>query len=149
MALLTGQPNHLAARRGIAVAMVIGLLLFPATCAHATGPHSLFIDPRAASEPSSQRHAYGHAPASGHGSPARQHAAAIPGAGHAWPAGAPVMESLPDVMLMVIAATTMVAVLPDAVIMPDTPAPPLPGIEPKPAASAPTVEVPPPRSTAA
>lgn len=35
-----------AALHVLVVALVGGLLLFPATCAHAAGPHSVFLDPR-------------------------------------------------------------------------------------------------------
>lgn len=146
MALFSGQPNQEAARRGIVLAMVFGLLLFPATCTHAAGPHSLFIDPRGAPEPASARHA--HEPVSGLAAPARQPAESMPHDDHSRPPGTPAMESLPAVMLMMIAATTMVAVLPDAVVMPATPTAPLPASDPMPGEVAPAVEPPPPRSAA-
>jgi len=43
----SGKANNEWVRRSLTLAILLGLLLVPATCSHAMGPHSLYIDPRA------------------------------------------------------------------------------------------------------
>lgn len=49
--------------RSVAALLIAGLLLVPASCAQAAGPHSLFLSPMSDATSDHQRHAHHHPPA--------------------------------------------------------------------------------------
>lgn len=53
----SGKADYEWIRRSLTLAILLGLLLVPATCSHAMGPHSLFIDPRTDTRSSHADHA--------------------------------------------------------------------------------------------
>jgi hypothetical protein len=131
-------------QRALAIAIVLGVLLFPATCSHAAGPHSLFIDPRQTADRDPGQHASLHPDHRRH-LPAERPAGheTVPADGH--PGGTPVWTGLPDVMQMSILAGGWLLVTPQAMVLPTTPAPESLRAAPTPRGTAVPVDVPPPR----
>ncbi len=109
------KPNSTALlRRAVAMAIVLGVLLFPATCSHAAGPHSLFIDPRQSA--SSGKHDHAHHPAS-HAGQLSADQTAGPGSASG-PADSLTWTDLPSTMGMSLAASTMLLSIPQMLAIP-------------------------------
>jgi hypothetical protein len=132
-------------RRALAIAIVLGVLLFPATCSHAAGPHSLFIDPRQTTDHDPDQHASLHPDHRRHlppERPARHETASA--AGH--PGGTPAWSGLPDVMQMSMLAGGWLLVTPQAMELPVAPAPGSLRAAPTLRGTPVSVDVPPPRA---
>lgn len=120
MKLIAGQ-SHLV-RQALVLAILLGLLLVPATCAHAAGPHSIFIDPRA--DETHHGHHDGetslleHVLFSQTQRPAVESASGTPEVETNAPTGRPMLHDLPTTMLVTIAASNMALDLPQLLMLP-------------------------------
>ncbi len=135
------QRERISLRRlvhAVVILLVAGLLSFPATCAHAAGPHSVFQDPRVeivVATPGVESHQHHH------------HAAPLDLAAIAREACASPerFSDFPDTMAMM-AATAAIAAA-DLIVAPALPAAPriLPPISQRPGAVTVVPDAPPPR----
>ena len=108
-------------RRAMAVAIVLGILLFPATCSHAAGPHSLFIDPRETAAPAAHAH---HPAANGDHRPSAEGSTGHQATGTAeQPASGLAWTDLPGTMLMSLTASVILLSTPTGVLLPTAQAP--------------------------
>jgi hypothetical protein len=127
-------------RRSLTVAILFGVLLVPATCANAAGPHSLYVDPREPAPTAAHRH-HAHAGAAP-GAPERHGAAGAAGQ----PAGRQTMSDLPATMLMSIASSTIFLTIPQVTSIPSAQSPE-PPVDTTPLRGTPVrIDVPPPRA---
>jgi hypothetical protein len=125
---------------------VLGILLFPATCSHAAGPHSLFIDPRETASPAAHEHA-DHPAANGDHQPSAAGSIGHQSTGTAeHPAGGLAWTDLPGTMLMSLAASVILLSTPQGVTLPTAQAPESLRRAPALRATPVPVDVPPPRA---
>lgn len=135
MVFAPGASQFNRVRRSLTAAILLGLLLVPATCSHAAGPHSLFIDPR---DESPQAAAHPHHP----GDQAEEPVAAT-----GQPGNRPSAHDLPSSLLVSLAASAIHLDIPQLLAIPATQLPESLRAIPVPAGVAAVVDVPPPRLT--
>jgi len=142
---VVGPNSMVLLRRMVAITILLGILLFPATCSHAAGPHSLFIDPREPAAPAAHPHMQHPASHAAHHSSADQ----ISGHESAGAAGQPASRlswsDLPSTMRMSLAAGVMLLGIPQPMVIPTGDGPAAPQAEPALRATHVPVDVPPPR----
>lgn len=138
-------------RRSLTLAILLGLLLVPATCSHAAGPHSIFIDPRgetAHHEGDHDNHTLlEHVLFSETHRPAAEPADTGSVATSPAPAGQPMLHDLPTTMLVTIAASNVVLDLPELLAIPAADSPEAPLVADRLAGIETAVEAPPPRDS--
>jgi hypothetical protein len=133
-------------RRSLTIAILLGLLLIPATCTHAAGPHSIFIDPRAEAN-STDPHAK-HQRHPDHTGGSHEYAstgAPVQSSPVSEASGQPSVHDLPSTMLVSIASTNAVIDLPQLLAIPSGNAPDIQRVADRLNGVETPVEVPPPR----
>ncbi len=146
-----GRRQRHGLRRSLVLAILLGLLLIPATCSHAAGPHSIFLDPRGGAAHDDDAHA-GHSLLEHVLLNETHRPAAAPASGSVAPeapapAGRPMLHDLPTTMLVTIAASNVVLDLPELLVIPAAESPVNPLITDRLAGIETAVEAPPPRES--
>ena len=128
-------------RRSLTLAILLGLLLVPATCTHAAGPHSIFIDPRPEAN-ATAHHDHHHAskPIESAASIALDHDSSVSRTN-----GQPSLRDLPSTMLVSIVSNNVVIDLPQLLAIPSGDAPETQRVTDRLTGVETPVEVPPPR----